>query len=47
MNNDAWLERLQTLSIRFAHLGVCSDLAAMSLIELWGVYLYLARLADD
>lgn len=45
MNSD-WLERLQTLSVRFSGMGVGADLAALSLIELWGLYCYLSRLAD-
>lgn len=46
MNNEAWLERLQMLSARFSHLGMGDDLAALSIIELWGVYRFLSRLAD-
>ena len=45
MNGD-WPERLQTLCGRFSHLGIGADLAALSLIELWGVYCYLSRLVD-
>jgi hypothetical protein len=44
MNSD-WLERLQTLSVRFSGTGIGSDLGALSLIELWGLYCYLSRLA--
>lgn len=44
--NDDWLMRLQTLSERFSHLGIGVDLAALSLIELWGLYCYLSRLVD-
>ena len=46
MNNLDWLERLQSLSVRFSHLGIGADLAALSVIEAWGVYRYLSRLAD-
>jgi hypothetical protein len=46
MNSETWLERLQTLSVRFSHLGIGADLATLSLIELWGLYLFLSRLAD-
>ena len=46
MNNEAWLERLQTLTVRFAHLGIGADIAALSIVEAWGLYLYLSRLAD-
>jgi len=45
MNSD-WLEHLQTLCEQFSYLGIGADLAALSLIELWGVYCYLSRLVD-
>ncbi len=46
MNNETWLERLQTLLERFSYLGINADMASLSLVELWGVYCYLSRLAD-
>jgi hypothetical protein len=46
MDNLDWMERLQCLSVRFSHLGIGADLAALSIIELWGVYRFLSRLAD-
>lgn len=46
MNNPDWLARLQSLSVRFSHLGIGADLAALSLIDAWGLYLYLSRLAE-
>lgn len=46
MNSETWLERLQTLCGRFSHLGMGADLAALSIVELWGLYLFLSRLAD-
>lgn len=46
MSNEAWLERLQCLSVRFSYLGIGADLAGLSIIELWGLYLFLSRLAD-
>ena len=46
MNNEAWLERLQELCNRFACLGISPDLAALSLIELWGLYLFLSRMGN-
>jgi hypothetical protein len=46
MNTETWLDRLQCLSVRFARLGVSSDLAALSMIEAWGLYLHLTRLAE-
>ena len=45
MNSD-WLERLKALCERFSYLGIDADLAALSLIELWGLYCYLSRLVD-
>ncbi len=46
MNNLDWKERLQYLSARFSHLGIGADIAALSIFEAWGLYLYLSRLAD-
>ena len=46
MNDENWLGRLQTLSVRFSHLGLAGDMARLSLIELWGLYRFLSRLAD-
>jgi hypothetical protein len=46
MNNLDWLERLQLLCNRFSHLGIGADLAALSVIEAWGLYCFLYRLAD-
>lgn len=47
MTYPSWLERLQMLSVRFSNLGVSPDLAGLSLSELWGLYCYLSRLADN
>lgn len=47
MMRDSWIERLEMLLIRFSHLGIGADIASMSLIELWAIYLYLLRLVDD
>jgi hypothetical protein len=46
MKPDDWLNRLQSLSVRFSHLGVGADLTALSMIDAWGVYRFLSRLAD-
>lgn len=46
MNNLNWMERLQCLSVRFSHLGIGADIASLSIIEAWGLYLFLSRLAD-
>lgn len=47
MVHDDWLTRLYDLAYRFEHLGVTADLAALGLIELWGLYLFLQRLAGE
>lgn len=47
MSDDAWQERLQGLCERFTHLGMGADLASLSVIELWGVYSFLRRLAGE
>lgn len=44
--ND-WLERLQTLIARFSYLGLDADIASLSLMEAWGLYCYLNRLAES
>lgn len=46
MNKEPWLDRLQMLCERFSHLGITSDLAALQVIELWGLYCFLSHLAD-
>ena len=46
MSSETWLDRLQYLSVRFSYLGIGADLAALSMIEAWGLYLFLSRLAD-
>ena len=45
MNDETW-ERLQMLCNRFSLLGVGADLAALSIIEAWGLYLFLSRLEE-
>ena len=46
MNNTEWLNHLQSLIIKFSHLGIDADIASLSLIELWELYLHLSRLAE-
>lgn len=45
--DDDWLQRLQMLATRFSHLGVSADLAGLGIIELWGLYCFLSRLAGE
>lgn len=46
MNNETWLERLQSHPVRFFHIGMGADLAALPAIEAWGLYSFLLRLTD-
>lgn len=46
MTSNSWLDQLHFLLERFSYLGISEDLASMDLIELWGVYHYLRRLAE-
>ncbi len=46
MNNQAWLQQLEMLLIRFSHLGIGADVVSLSMIELWELYLYLSRMVD-
>jgi hypothetical protein len=45
MISETW-ENLQMLCNRFSYHGVGADLAALSTIEAWGLYLFLTRFAD-
>lgn len=44
---ETWKDRLEMLCIRYSHLGVCGDLAALSEPDAWGLYLRLNRLIND
>jgi hypothetical protein len=46
MNQFIWLTDLNLLLVRYSYLGIGADIAAMSLMELWGVVRYLLRLAE-
>lgn len=46
MSNPQWLEHLQELIARSSNLGIAADIASLSLIEAWGLYCYLMRLAE-
>ena len=45
MSAPTWLNELETLSVRFSHLGVSADLALLTLAESWAVLQYLRRMA--
>ena len=44
---DALIERVLALSARLAHLGVWPDLAAIPVADLWGLYCFLRRAAQE
>jgi len=44
MSSNSWLENLEVLLNRYNYLGIAADIALMSHAELYGLYLYLARL---
>jgi hypothetical protein len=46
MHSETWRGRLQTLCVRFSHLGMDTGIAALSLIEKCGLYLFLSSFAD-
>ncbi len=45
--DNSWQERLYGLCNRFSHLGIGDGLAALSITELWGLYCFLRRLAEE
>ena len=45
MTRPAWLERLQRLVEHFPEYGIGSDLAGMAIVDLWGVWRFLERIA--
>lgn len=45
MMNNPWMADLQCLVVRFSHLGIGADIASLSVLEAWGLYCYLSRLA--
>lgn len=47
MRSECWLESLLMLTVRFSHLGIDSDIAALNKDDLWALYLHLSRLAED
>lgn len=47
MNDNHWLKRLQMLIARFSHLGIDADIATLSLIDAWALYLHLSRLVES
>ena len=46
MSAPAWLAGLRVLAARYGALGITPDLAALTLAEAWGVFVFLRRLAE-
>lgn len=42
--NPAFLDRLHELAARYAYLGLAADLPHLTLADLFGLYLFLAKL---
>ena len=40
-----WLEELQWLAARFSGHGISPDLAGLTLAQVWGVFVFLRRVA--
>lgn len=47
MRNDDWLNELNLLLARYSYLNLNADIATLSLVDLWGLYCYLSRLAGE
>jgi hypothetical protein len=47
MTNKHWLERLQTLIARCNDICIDADIASLTLIDAWALYLHLSRLAES
>jgi hypothetical protein len=47
MMRPTWINDLNGLIVRFSYLGITNDVGTMSIIELWGVYCYLKRIAES
>lgn len=43
---ETWLDRLEMLVVRYAHLGIGGEVASMSLEEKRELYVHLRRRAD-
>ena len=46
MRPAAWPERLQWLVARFSEFGIATDLAALPVAELYGLYRFLSRAVE-
>jgi hypothetical protein len=46
MNERTWMAEMHALAARVAGYGVTPDLAALTVAEAWGVFVFLRRLAE-
>lgn len=44
MSSETLMDRFQGLIARYSYLGITSDIAGLTLVELWGLYRYLNAL---
>lgn len=47
MTAGAWLERLESLSVRLPAYGMSADLTLLTVAELWGLYRLLLRMTGE
>ncbi len=47
MNKDHLIECIYMLSIRVSGLGIGAEIYALTLSELWGLYIFLKRIAGE
>jgi hypothetical protein len=47
MQNDYWKDESNILFARHSYLNLNADIASPNLVEFWGVYCYLPRLAES
>ncbi len=47
MNNNDWLIHLKTLIAKYPYTAIDADIASLTLVELWGFYCFLSRLAES
>lgn len=45
-DTEAWLTSLSILIERFNYLGIGADIASLTLVDLWALYLQLSRLIE-
>lgn len=47
MNSAPWMDELNGLLMRFSGMGIEADVGALNLCELWGLYCFLRRMAEE